>query len=165
MLSIARRAHSSKESLYTWFGSKEELLAALVVRQAEVTNVEVERALNGGRDVRTTLCAIAAGLFDLLLSPTSLALNRAAMTSPDLARILLQHGRHRTGPLIEGYMAQLDGISITDPATSFTVFYGLVVRDWQIRALLGERPPSAAARSQQTTAAVDMFLSLHNARL
>ncbi len=102
----------------------------------------------------------ATGLLDLLLGPASLALNCAAMSSPQLADVLLQHGWHTTGPLVERYLARL---GVGEPAEAFTLFYGLVVRDSQIRALLGEPPPTAAARRRRAEDAVDRFLHLVDA--
>jgi AcrR family transcriptional regulator len=163
VLAVAQRAQSSKESLYTWFGSKEGMVAALIRRQAEQTNHAVERALGSDRDPDEVLTAVATGLLTLLLGPASLALNRAAMTSPDLAALLLREGRHRTGPLIEKYLRQLhrDGVlHVPNPATAFRLFYGLVIQDSQIRALLGEEPPSTAWRNRQASAAVRRFRHL-----
>ena len=84
------------------------------------------------------------------------------MSSPALAAELLRHGRHTTGPLIERYLAELDRkgvITIISPADAFTLFYGLIIQDRQIRALLGETPPTAAQRRRARTA-VQRFLTL-----
>ena len=99
----------------------------------------------------------------MLLSDTSLALNRAAMSSPALAAILLQHGRHTTGPLVERYLARLhrEGLmQMDDPAEAFRLFYGLTIQDSQIRALLGEPPPNAAERAKMARSAVSRFITL-----
>jgi hypothetical protein len=40
------------------------------------------------------------------------------------------------------------------------LFFGLVVRDQQIRVLLGEDPPTAAALRTQSHQAVERFLTL-----
>jgi AcrR family transcriptional regulator len=161
MSAVAARAGSSKESLYTWFGSKEGMVGALIRRQAAKTNAAVEAALGTDRAPRDVLIGIAVNLLDVLLSDVSLALNRAAVSSPPLAAILLRHGRHTTGPLVERYLARLyrDGVlALDDAAEAFSMFYGLAIRDLQIRALLGEPVPNAAERSRVARAAVDHFL-------
>src|SRR5688500_4617957 len=147
MSAVAARAGSSKESLYTWFGSKEGMVGALIRRQAAKTNAAMEAALGTDRAPRDVLIGIAVNLLDVLLSDVSLALNRAAVSSPPLAAILLRHGRHTTGPLVERYLARLyrDGVlALDDAAEAFSMFYGLAIRDLQIRALLGEPVPNAA---------------------
>ncbi|MDI6100296.1 TetR/AcrR family transcriptional regulator C-terminal domain-containing protein [Actinoplanes sp. NEAU-A12] len=162
MQSVAVRAGCSKESLYAWFANRDGLLAALVERQSEQVNTAVSAALTGAAPPRETLTAIAENLLRLLTSETSLALNRAAMTSTDLAALLLRHGRHTTGPLIEAFLSRLADqgeLRVDDPADAFQLFYGLVVRDVQIRALLGEAPAAGDARAAARVA-VDRFLTL-----
>lgn len=157
MLGIARRAGASKETLYAWFGNRQGLFAALIRDQAEQANERVTAALAAGGDAPSTLRGFAEGLLALLTGERSLALNRAAMTSPELARTLLEQGRHRTGPLVERYLAQL---GIADPPDAFQLLYGLVMRDTQIRCLLGEPAPSPADLRAQAASAVDRFLTL-----
>lgn len=163
MLGIASRAGASKETLYNWFGSKEGLFAALIKANADQSAQRIEEALDDRADPVETLVGYATGLLTLLTSPGSVALNRAAMSSPELAEVLLAHGRHRVGPLVETYLARLsdDGdVSIANPAEAFELLYGLVVRDTQIRVLLGETPPPPDVIRGRATGAVDQFISL-----
>jgi AcrR family transcriptional regulator len=163
MLAVAQRAGASKETLYAWFGRKEGLLAAMIRREAEQAGSAVERALGGRADPRRTLEGFAAGLLTLLLGRRSLAINRAAMTSPELARVLLAHGRHTTGPIVERYLSQLaaDGvIGGGRSAALFELLYGLIVRDSQIRALLGEDPLTPRQIRLRAREAVDSFFAL-----
>ncbi|GAA3443931.1 TetR/AcrR family transcriptional regulator [Planomonospora venezuelensis] len=163
MQAVAARAGSSKESLYTWFGSRHGLLAALIERQAEQVNTAVTAALDAAAEPRTTLTAIAENLLGLLVGDASVALNRAAMASEELSALLLRHGRHTTGPLVEAFLARLAAqgrLRIDDPAEAFQLLYGLTVRDLQIRVLLGERPPSPDGIRTGARLAVDRFLTL-----
>ncbi len=163
MQAVATRAGSSKESLYTWFGSRQGMLAALIERQAEQVNESVARALDRPADPRATLTTIAQNLLTLLVGDVSVALNRAAMTSPELADLLLRHGRHTTGPLVAAYLRRLadDGrVHVDDPEEAFQLLYGLVVRDLQIRVLLGEDPPGTETIQRQARTAVARFLAL-----
>jgi AcrR family transcriptional regulator len=167
MQQVAQRAGSSKESLYKWFSSKQGLVAEMIGEQSSRTNAAVKVALDKDEDPRTTLTLIATNLLELLVSPVSLALNRAAVTAPDLAADLLRLGRHTTGPLIETYLAKLHREGVLDvehPAEAFRLLYGLVIQDTQIRALLGESPPSRSARKRQATTAVDRFWRLCSKR-
>ncbi|MEO1056211.1 MAG: TetR/AcrR family transcriptional regulator [Actinomycetota bacterium] len=163
MLAIARRAGASKETLYSWFENKSGLFSALITANADSSAEQIEHALAGGADVAEALIAYASGLLKLLTSPTSIALNRAAMSSPELAELLLQQGRYRVGPIVERYLGQLAGegeLSIPDPAAAFELLYGLVVQDTQIKVLLGERAPDGAALHARAESAVDAFLQL-----
>jgi AcrR family transcriptional regulator len=183
MAAVAERAGSSKETLYAWFGSKQGLFTALIRRQAEATNQAVQAAFEDGGptggasepDPAATLTAFATNLLRLLLGERSVAINRAAIAelggsaggrppgTGTLAAVLLAQGRHRTGPLVEAYLARLAAagrLRIDDPAEAFRLLYGLVVQDLQIRVLLGEPPPGPAALADQARVAVDRFLAL-----
>lgn len=169
MSEVARRAGASKETLYAWFGSKEGLAAALIRSEGEASVGAVRRALSGpqgsGAEVRERLQSYATGLLTLLTSPVSVALNRAAMGRPDLAALLLEHGRHRIGPLVTEYLAALSTagqIEVSDPASAFELLYGLVVRDTQIRVLLGEAAPSDSFLRKRAVEAVNIFLRLNS---
>jgi AcrR family transcriptional regulator len=180
MAAVAERAGSSKETLYAWFDSKQGLFNALIRRQAEAANqaiagaFEAAAATGGGPspDPAGTLIAFATNLLRLLMGERSVAINRAAIAelgggategSGELAAVLLAQGRHRTGPMVEDYLARLaaDGhLHIDDPADAFQLLYGLVVRDLQIRVLLGEPPPPPAALAAHAQTAVERFLTL-----
>lgn len=162
MLGVARRAGASKETLYSWFGDRDGLLTALIERNADAAAAGVEAALATEADPRDTLVGFATGLLGLLTSPSSVVLNRAAMTSPDLAASLLRSGRHRVGPIVERYLAELHArgmLHAPDPAESFELLYGLIVRDTQIRVLLGDDPP--ADLEGRAADAVDAFVLLN----
>lgn len=164
MLSIARRAGASKETLYAWFGSKDGLFAELIATNADEAAARIRDALTDETEPRATLEGFAAGLLALLVSPESIALNRSAMHAEPLAADLLASGRHRVGPLVEAYLAAAAAaghLDVDDPGDAFEVLYGLVVRDTQIRVLLGEPPPSNRAVAEHARRAVDAFLRLH----
>lgn len=161
MLGVARRAGASKETLYTWFGSKEGLFAAVIRREAATTNENVARLLDGDHEPEEALVLLATNLLKLLTGPRSIAINRAAMSAPRLASVLLEHGRHRTGPLVERYLQRLGDRGVLDvpaPAEAFQAFYGLVIQDLQIRTLLGEKPPPPKAQQRIAATAVQRFL-------
>ncbi len=163
MLAIAKRAGASKETLYSWFGNKEGLFREVIVRNADASAERVQAALDGGGDPKKTLTQYAVGLMMLLTNEASLALNRASMAEPSLAAILLESGRFRVGPIVETYLARLhdDGvIAAPKPDESFQLFYGLVMRDVQIRVLLGDEPPSERSMIEAATVAVDRFWTL-----
>ena len=163
MLGIASRAGASKETLYSWFGSREGLFAALINAEADASAERIQHALDGDADPRDTLTGYAIGLLALLTGEKSVALNRAAMSSPELAEVLLASGRHRVGPMVEEYLARLaeeNRLDIQDPAAAFQMLYGLVVQDTQIRVLLGERPPTRKQIATHAQVAVARFLQL-----
>ena len=168
MQSIATRAGASKETLYSWFGDRDGLVTALIRANADASATRLRDALSAPpRDLvtaRQTLTAYASALLRLLTGDISVALNRAAMSSPHLAEILLTSGRHRIGPIAEEYFAALHAAGLidqTDAAAAYRTFYGLVVQDTQIRVLLGEPTPSTAQVTRRAADAVQAFFRLH----
>lgn len=168
MLGIARRVGSSKETLYSWFGNREGLLRALIQHNADRSAERIQAALDSAVEVDAdpvdTLVGYVEGLLGLLTGAGSLALNRAAMSNPDLASVLLESGRHRVGPLVERYLAaqaETGRLELTvEPEEAFRLLYGLAVQDTQIRVLLGEKPPSASAIARRAEEAVERFIRL-----
>lgn len=168
MQQVARRAGASKETLYAWFGNREGLLTAVVEANADASVAGVAAVLDeipaDAAAARADLEAYGRGLLALLTGPASVALNRAAMVSPALAAIVLESGRHRVGPLVERYLAGLHAAGIIEAPSetaAYQTLYGLVVRDTQIRVLLGEAPPSVEEARRAAEHAVGQFMDLH----
>jgi len=168
MEGVARRAGASKETLYAWFGTRDDLIGAVIEATADDSAQRVEAALAADAttvdDARDTLAAYAESLLRLLTSEPSVSLNRAAMTSAASSDRLLRSGRQRIGPVVERYLAHLDRhriLRVPDPGEAYRTFFGLVVRDTQIRVLLGDPPPPADAIRDEAKRAVDAFLALH----
>ncbi len=165
MQAIADEAHASKETLYSWFGDREALVGRLIRANADTSAAAVTAALSRpaatADDARRTLEGYARGLLTLLTGEVSVALNRAAMGSPTLAAELLAGGRHRVGPVVAAYLTDLHAAGLSphpDGERAFSLLYGLVVRDTQIRVLLGEEPPGTRAIAARARDAVRRFL-------
>jgi AcrR family transcriptional regulator len=152
MIAVARRASCSKETLYKWFGDRDGLLSATVRYQASKVRVAPFEASSIDKgQLETVLSGFASGLLSILTSDLSVALNRLAISQADsnsdsksgqgLGQIVLQNGRFSTGPRLKPALAagmQAGLLRVDDVEEAFRDFYGLVVRDTQIRILLGD---------------------------
>jgi AcrR family transcriptional regulator len=174
MLAIAGRAGASKETLYAWFGDKRGLFEALVLRQADAMNRALGEALQASSRAHpaTVLRRFGEDLLTLLLGPRAVAINRAAIAEAardaELGRLLSARGRETTGPLVVHYLeAQRAAgrLDFPDAGAAFDVLLGLLLRDWQIRVLLGaiESPPAEALHARAAEA-VNLFLALYGPR-
>ena len=145
---IARAANCSKESLYKWFGDRDGLLTAMVRWQAsKVRVVPVAREKLDAESLFSSLEHFARDWLLVLSGPTSIALNRlavshAASDKSTLGEIVLNNGpvamAQRLKPILS--MGQEAGLlAFDDIDEAFRTFFGLVVRDMQIRLLLGDR--------------------------
>nr|WP_102959002.1 TetR/AcrR family transcriptional regulator C-terminal domain-containing protein [Mangrovicella endophytica] len=148
MSALARSASCSKETLYKWFGDRDGLLTATVRWQAaKVRSVPVEPEGLTRETLAHSLTRFAADWLRVLSGETSVALNRVAIAEADSARtdlgaIVLRNGpiamARRLQPVLEaGRVAGL--LRFEDGEAAFRTFFGLVVRDVQIRLLLGDR--------------------------
>jgi len=161
MLAVAKRANCSKQTLYSWFNNKEGLLTTLIEKNADETIAKLESAFDTDREPTEVLAGFCIGLISLLTSTQSIALNHAAMLSPELAKILLKSGRYRVGPIVERYFRKLSKAGVlkkTDAKKAFSTLYGLAISDVQIRVLLGEPAPKRASIEMMASHAVSEFM-------
>jgi AcrR family transcriptional regulator len=173
MTSVARRASCSKETLYKWFGDREGLLTATVQWQAAKVRVpHVDRRKLDAASFRAVLEQFARDLLATISGDVSVTLNRLAIShsaggdDSDLGEIVLENGplaiRKRLKPVLEaGRDARLIDFPSADEA--YRSFFGLVVRDVQIRLLLGEGlRPTAAEIDRDAVRATAQFLTIHH---
>ncbi|WP_407922213.1 TetR/AcrR family transcriptional regulator [Aureimonas psammosilenae] len=171
MSAVADRASCSKETLYKWFGGRDGLLTATVQWQAaKVRAVAIPTEGFDRESFRASLEGFAQDWLATLTGSTSVALNRLAIggageAGKALGHIVLENGplamRRRLAPvLLAGRAAGLIAYDAEEEA--FGTFFGLVVRDVQIRLLLGDSapmPPSQIAKA--AASAATRFLQLY----
>jgi AcrR family transcriptional regulator len=154
MGAVAQRASCSKETLYKWFGGRDGLLTATVQWQAaKVRAAPLPREGLDRETLAASLQSFARDWLTVLTGETSVALNRLAVGQAgsekrDLGAIVLENGpfamRRRLSVALEaGRAAGLLAFDAVD--TAYESFFGLVVRDIQIRLLLGEHLTLSAA--------------------
>lgn len=169
MSDVARRVSASKETLYSWFGSKSGLFQAAIRRNADTVRTVLEVHLDGNAPMEEALGDVGRALAGLLLGDSAVAINRAAISEarsePVLARILVQTGREATLPFFVRYLEKCrerDLVDIDDPLEAAESFLGLLLGDMQVRRLLGVvDAPDADAIEDRATAAVSNFLRLY----
>ncbi|MDQ2095837.1 TetR/AcrR family transcriptional regulator [Rhodalgimonas zhirmunskyi] len=140
MLSVAKAAKASNETLYRWYGDKLGLFEALITRNTESVRATLD-ATQGSTAI-STLQQVGPALLTMLLGPRAVALNRAAAAdaSGALGRALAKSGRETMGPWIARVMAraQTEGtLSGGDPGDMAEVWFGLLIGDMQIRRVTG----------------------------
>jgi len=171
MTSVARRASCSKETLYKWFGDRDGLLTATVQWQAaKVKTPHVDRWRLDAASLRQSIEQFARDLLGTIVGQVSVTLNRLAIghagaEKHGLGQIVLENGplaiRKRLKPVLEaGREARLLRFESSEEA--YRSFFGLVVRDAQIRLLLGEvYNPTDAEIVRDAARATDQFLKIY----
>jgi AcrR family transcriptional regulator len=171
MTSVSRRASCSKETLYKWFGDRDGLLTATVRWQASKVNLPlVDKATLSHAFLAMTLQAFARDWLTVISSGTSIALNRVAVShagsgKSKLGQIVLKNGRQAMGLRLQPLLlAARDGglLSFDTVEECFRTFFGLVLRDTQIRLLLGDTLPLDTERiSAEAVSATAHFMALY----
>lgn len=174
MNGVAAQANCSKETLYKWFGDRDGLLTATVRWQASKVKIDAPAGEQPDRaGLQDILERFAERWLTVLSGDVSVALNRlavshAASSKSDLGTIVLQNGPFamaaRLKPILDlGREAGVIEFTTTDEA--FRSFFGLVVRDMQIRALLGdERDADLVDVRQDAKRATQQFFALYGAQ-
>ena len=157
MLSIAKRAGASNETLYRWYGGKQALFRALVEENARGLSDLLRQSIAQDRPPLQTLEAVGPLLLSLLVSDRAVALNRAAAADVaqggELGRTLAASGREAVAPLIaETFERALAAGDLSFDATGEVLdcYLGLLIGDWQIRRIIGvlDEPDATAIQSR-----------------
>ena len=169
MASVARRASCSKETLYRWFGDRDGLLTATVQWQASKVRMPKLDGDNLTLEAfAETLNEFAVSWLTVLTGSVSIALNRLAVShagnnKSSLGRIVLENGpfamRSRLLPIfLMGHKASIIKVQGDE---AFRMFFGLVIADVQIRALLGDDNRLSKKQIEKfAQRAVEQFLTL-----
>lgn len=166
MLSIATRAKASNETLYRWYGDKQGLFKAMVVRNARDVKDLLESELQAKHPPIKTLRRLGPRLLGLVLSQRAIALNRAAAADPsgELGAALTESGRDSVLPLIAQVFRQarkegvIQGLSTRD---AVELYLNLLIGDQQIRRVIGALPePSGAEIKRRADGALKNLLKI-----
>ncbi len=170
MTAVARRASCSKETLYKWFGDRDGLLTATVQWQASKVRVPaIDRKTLDPVSLKSSIQQFARDLLSTIAGSTSVALNRLAISHATedngLGVIVLENGRLTMGkrlkPVLEaGRDARL--LRFDSSELAFRTFFGLVLRDVQIRLLLGDKLTMTAKEIEaDAERATEQFFTLY----
>ncbi|MEZ5876446.1 MAG: TetR/AcrR family transcriptional regulator [Tepidamorphaceae bacterium] len=168
MLSVAKAAKASNETLYRWYGDKQGLFKAMVQRNAADVKALLEAAANTGRPPLETLSRLGPLLLKLLAGNKAIALNRAAAADPsgELGATISQAGRQAVMPLIVRVFQsamETGALSKGQPEEAAETYLGLLVGDMQVRRMIGaiEEPADSALRerSERAFAAITRLLA------
>jgi AcrR family transcriptional regulator len=163
MLSIAKMAKASNETLYRWYGDKQGLFRALVQDNAAQIADELGQAIRRNDDPMQTLERVAPVFLTMLLGERGVLLNRAAASEPtgELGVALSAGGRDVVQPLFKDVMM---GVAKGDNAQAEMLtgaFLGLLVGDLQIKRVIGVHPVLTQAQiDARVTGALRLFRKL-----
>ena len=146
MEEIARRAGVSKQTVYNHYGSKTELVRALVSRRSDSITAAL-REPGAVENPEDTLTAYGTQLLQVITNKTY-SLMRVTMLSagemPDVARAMFENGAMRSRRVLASYLEMEDKagrLRIPDPLEAAEFFGGMIVGHYQTQAMLGLSKP------------------------
>jgi TetR/AcrR family transcriptional repressor of mexJK operon len=140
---IARRAGVSKQTIYNHYGSKADLIRALVEnRAASITApLDVPGAIEFPQEA---LARYARALLETISIPRGVALFRLIIANagadPDLARSVFKAGARTTRSRLADFLdreAKAGRMAVPDPGEAADFFAGMVISQHQLAGLLG----------------------------
>ena len=107
MLAIAEQANVSKQTVYSHFGSKEELFSETIKQKCDSYEM-VDLSIDELSDPAITLLALARKFIHLLTSKEALAIHKIcafeSKTSPQLSELFYQAGPERLAVAVESLL-------------------------------------------------------------
>ena len=162
---VARRANVSKQTVYNHYGSKSQLLQALVERRRD----EITAALRDPaalEDPRSTLASYAAVMIRSILTEPYGEIMRIAIAgsldAPELADIIYETAFMGARQTLADYLAALGArgaLRVPDPLVAAEMFAGIAVGGLQLRMLIGRAiEDDLATETARAQMCADVFL-------
>jgi TetR/AcrR family transcriptional regulator, mexJK operon transcriptional repressor len=169
MDSIAAEAGVSKQTVYSHFGAKDALFAAIVEGKCDDLMAPMRLPEAPGDGPAKVLADLARRFVATVFAEPNMALFRVVIAEsgrfPELAQAF-----YRTGPVtavgnLAGYLTGLDRkrvLTVRDATASARLFFAMLRGDLYIRRLLDLTPEPAAAELEAVVEqAVAAFLAAH----
>jgi AcrR family transcriptional regulator len=164
---IAGEARVSKQTVYSHFGSKGELLSAIVNERAQALSALLSETAAHGT-IEETLTAFGRGFLSTVLAPHVIGLYRLVVSQaaefPELARVYYEAGPKANARQLAAYLegqARAGRLDIDDPLLAAELFLGHLLAYMQLRATLFIAFPSAAEIELRVERCVRQFLDVH----
>jgi AcrR family transcriptional regulator len=143
---VARRAQVSKQTIYNRYGSKAELVRAMVTRRSTVITAPLHQA-GPGADLEETLTAYGVSLLEsavLSRAPVILRVTvQAAAHMPEIAHAVFEAGPRATRLALADYLreeSERGRLDTPDPLQAAEFFAGMVIATRQLAVLMGVDP-------------------------
>ncbi|MBO9710022.1 MAG: TetR/AcrR family transcriptional regulator [Caulobacter sp.] len=143
MEAIAKRAGVSKQTVYNHYGSKAELVRALMARRVAAITAPL-RGPGAIENPREALEGFARSMLETVMTTKSYAILRVVIQGagemPDVAREVFEAGPRQTRRQLALFLeeeSRLGRMNVPDPDQAAEFFGGMVMSHHQLRSLLG----------------------------
>lgn len=161
MEAIAKKAGVAKQTVYSYFSSKEQLFSAIMC--SHCSSVDMFRNPKEDALPEVALPRLAEEILTMLVDPQRLALYRVVITEsanlPPLGHTFFENGPKRGTGMLADYLARqtTEGkLNVSHPQLAAEYFIGMVANFPHLKALLDTAPRLTAderkARAKQVSA-------------
>jgi AcrR family transcriptional regulator len=166
---IAARAKVSKRDIYSEFGSKDGIFAALIATRAErMRRPAMEPAVGSREAFAATLRRVGVAVLEQLYDPAVISMFRLVIASaegaPELARIM-ERNAFQPNQRVMGQMmsAAIEAGVVAGEASALAGrFFALLTGGAHVQILLGiAEPPKPRELARHSAEVADDFLRLH----
>jgi len=154
---VVERAGASKATVYSFFGGKDGLFAAIVEERCERILSAFGDPEVISSDVRSALTHIARRYMEVLMAPDAVGLYRLIIAEgvrfPELARTFHRTGPDRANAHLAGMLSvwrERGHIRLDDPQLAAVQFFYSVSGDLHLRAMAGIIPKNLRAAIQRS---------------
>ena len=149
---IVGRSGGSLATLYEMFENKPGLLRALVCDRCSQVSDTIDQAVSSQRRPRQALRDIAEYMFDKIIDPNAIALFKAALAQPELARKLYEAGPANGQAKVAEYLAlqsKAGHLNVDDPVFAAQLFFQMMFGHFHQQLLFGAPVTLTAAGKAQ----------------
>lgn len=165
MMQIATQADVSKQTVYSHFGSKEDLFAEAIKQKCD-SAIDIDFDTLDFTDVRATLLMVAKQFFTMITSKEALAVHKIcafeSRTYPQLSELFYQAGPERITEEIAKLMSEFDKLGmleIKEPRFAAIQFLHMVKGEAWMRVEFNTQKQLSVDEVQQYIEySVDFFL-------
>jgi AcrR family transcriptional regulator len=159
---VIERVGGSKRAIYSHFGGKKELFAAIVTDTSSRALAALSPAEISGRNLEDTLLSFGRRLLEILMTPATLSLYRTIVAEgvrfPELSQVFFEGGPGRAAARLAAVLEEFrerGEIDMKDTTRAAEHFIGMLRDDLHLKTVLGLRPPAGPAEieasAQQAT--------------
>lgn len=165
---VAERAGVSKQTVYSHFGSKDELFRAVIGAKVGAYGLE-DLGMSVDQDPATALNQLGLRLVELIHDPEVVGMKRVviaeAASQPKLARLFFESGPGALVAAVRNLLLRAEvarQLAIDDAEHATRMFAGMIMAPYQLPLLFGTAPAyDSMAVEKHVERVVEQFLSLY----
>ena len=161
---IALAAGVSKQTVYSHYGSKENLFALAVETKCRESGIDPD-LIDPAAQPREVLMELGRRFLTLITSPEAVRVNCVctanAETHPELGRLFFENGPEQTVKVVSGYLEKENRkgrLRVDSPNDAAWQFFGMLKCEAQMRAQFNMTSQSREETDAYIESCVDMFL-------